>query len=55
MTAAFKTTKDYSYATAILSYTPIKQLNITLGQDKTFIGDGYRSICCQIILLIIRF
>jgi hypothetical protein len=39
-----KTTKDYSYATAILSYTPIKQLNITLGQDKTFIGDGYRSL-----------
>lgn len=39
-----KTTKDYSYVTALLSYTPIKQLNITLGQDKTFIGDGYRSM-----------
>ncbi|WP_233138236.1 gliding motility protein RemB [Mucilaginibacter sp. MD40] len=39
-----KTYRDYSYATAILSYTPIKQINITLGQDKTFIGDGYRSI-----------
>jgi hypothetical protein len=39
-----KSYRDYSYATAILSYTPIKQLNITLGQDKTFIGDGYRSI-----------
>ncbi len=37
-------TPDWSYATAILSYTPIKQLNITLGQDKTFIGDGYRSL-----------
>jgi hypothetical protein len=36
--------KDWSYVTAILSYTPIKQLNITLGQDKTFIGDGYRSV-----------
>jgi len=36
--------KDWSYATAILSYTPIKQLNITLGEDKTFIGDGYRSL-----------
>ncbi|MBD1394458.1 gliding motility protein RemB [Mucilaginibacter sp. ZB1P21] len=39
-----KTTKDYSYVTALLSYTPIKELNITLGQDKTFIGDGYRSL-----------
>ncbi|RYU91210.1 gliding motility protein RemB [Mucilaginibacter terrigena] len=42
--AASKTYRDYSYATALLSYTPIKQLNITLGQDKTFIGDGYRSL-----------
>ncbi|ASU33200.1 gliding motility protein RemB [Mucilaginibacter xinganensis] len=37
-------TQDWSYATAIISYTPIKQLNITLGTDKTFIGDGYRSL-----------
>jgi hypothetical protein len=37
-------TYDWSYATSIISYTPIKQLNITLGQDKTFIGDGYRSL-----------
>lgn len=36
--------KDWSYATAVLSYTPIKYLNITLGNDKTFIGDGYRSL-----------
>lgn len=42
--SASKSYRDYSYATAIISYTPIKQLNITLGQDKTFIGDGYRSI-----------
>jgi hypothetical protein len=39
-----KKTKDWSYATAIVSYTPIKQLNVTLGADKTFIGDGYRSL-----------
>jgi len=39
-----KVIKDWSYVTATLSYTPIKQLNITLGQDKTFIGDGYRSV-----------
>lgn len=39
-----RTTKDWAYATAVLSYTPIKYLNVTLGQDKNFIGDGYRSI-----------
>lgn len=37
-------TQDWSYITGIVSYTPIKQLNITLGTDKTFIGDGYRSL-----------
>lgn len=36
--------KDYSYSTAYISYTPVKQLNFTLGEDKTFIGDGYRSL-----------
>ncbi|HTD98577.1 MAG TPA: hypothetical protein VK668_04800 [Mucilaginibacter sp.] len=39
-----KNTKDWSYVTSIVSYTPVKYLNITLGQDKTFIGDGYRSL-----------
>lgn len=39
-----KTIRDWSYVTATLSFTPIKQLNLTLGQDKTFIGDGYRSV-----------
>lgn len=37
-------TKDWSYATAIASYTPAKYLNIVLGYDKNFIGDGYRSM-----------
>jgi hypothetical protein len=37
-------TADWSYVTADVSYTPIKQLNITLAEDKTFIGDGYRSL-----------
>jgi len=36
--------KDWDYATAIISYTPNKYVNFTLGQDKTFIGDGYRSL-----------
>ncbi|MBC7400697.1 MAG: gliding motility protein RemB, partial [Mucilaginibacter sp.] len=39
-----KATKDWSDVSAVVSYTPIKYLNITLGQDKTFIGDGYRSV-----------
>lgn len=37
-------TKDWSYASALISYTPVKYLNITIGQDKNFIGDGYRSM-----------
>src|ERR1700743_2734438 len=35
---------DWSYITATVSYTPVKYLNISLGRDKTFIGDGYRSM-----------
>ncbi|MBB2149884.1 gliding motility protein RemB [Pedobacter gandavensis] len=38
------TTKDWSYATALLSYTPNKHLNLAVGYDKNFIGDGYRSM-----------
>lgn len=34
----------WDYITAIASYTPVKFLNITAGRDKTFIGDGYRSL-----------
>lgn len=37
-------TKDWSYVTALLSYTPNKHLNFALGYDKNFIGDGYRSM-----------
>ncbi|WP_461789356.1 gliding motility protein RemB [Pedobacter sp.] len=39
-----KDTKDWSYATALLSYSPNKYLNLALGYDKNFIGDGYRSM-----------
>jgi hypothetical protein len=35
---------NWSYITATVSYTPIKYLNISAGRDKTFIGDGYRSM-----------
>ena len=34
---------DWSDVTALVSYTPAKYLNVTLGHDKNFIGDGYRS------------
>ncbi|HEY0897586.1 MAG TPA: gliding motility protein RemB [Sphingobacteriaceae bacterium] len=36
--------RDWSYVSALLSYTPNKYLNIAMGQDKNFIGDGYRSM-----------
>lgn len=39
-----KRIKDWTYVTALLSYTPIDHLNIALGYDKNFIGDGYRSM-----------
>ncbi len=35
---------DYSSATAYLSYSPCKILNLRLGHDKHFIGYGYRSL-----------
>lgn len=35
---------NWSYYTFLLSYTPIKYINFTVGQDKNFIGDGYRSM-----------
>ncbi|RZK48295.1 MAG: gliding motility protein RemB, partial [Pedobacter sp.] len=37
-------TQDWAYVTALLSYTPSKYLNLALGYDKNFIGDGYRSM-----------
>lgn len=37
-------TKDYNYVTALISYTANKHLNLALGYDKNFIGDGYRSL-----------
>ena len=39
-----KKTKDWAYVTALLSYSPNKVLNLALGYDKNFIGDGYRSM-----------
>jgi hypothetical protein len=39
-----KDTKDWSNVTALIGYTPTKSISIELGEDKTFIGDGYRSV-----------
>ena len=39
-----KEVKDWSYVSAVVSFRPVKFLNISIGQDKTFIGDGYRSM-----------
>lgn len=35
---------DYNTATSYISYSPNKRLNFQLGNDKQFIGDGYRSL-----------
>ncbi|MES2276335.1 MAG: hypothetical protein V4592_09950 [Bacteroidota bacterium] len=35
---------DYAYSGGTLSYTPSDFLNIQIGYDKNFIGDGYRSL-----------
>ncbi len=35
---------DYATATGYVSYTASKHFNFQLGNDKTFIGDGYRSL-----------
>lgn len=39
-----KTTKDWSNVTALIGYSPTKAISVVLGEDKTFIGDGYRSV-----------
>ncbi|WP_461449040.1 gliding motility protein RemB [Mucilaginibacter sp.] len=36
--------KDWTYATSIIGYSPSSKVNIEAGVDKTFIGDGYRSM-----------
>lgn len=35
---------EYGYSMGTISYSPSKYFNILLGQDKNFIGDGYRSM-----------
>jgi hypothetical protein len=38
-----KNSYEWEYLTGVLSYSANKYLNISVGRDKTFIGDGYRS------------
>ncbi len=35
---------DYAYSSAYISYSPTAYLNFQIGNDKHFIGDGYRSL-----------
>lgn len=42
--SAIKSYVDYAYSGGTISFTPSKFLNLQLGYDKTFIGDGYRSL-----------
>jgi hypothetical protein len=39
-----KNASDWSYVTAMIGFAPTNKISIALGQDKTFIGDGYRSV-----------
>ncbi len=39
-----KTGYDFNRASALLSYSPNKYFNFQFGQDKLFVGDGYRSL-----------
>jgi hypothetical protein len=36
--------RDWSYVTSLIGFVPNKTFTISMGEDKTFIGDGYRSI-----------
>jgi len=36
--------QDWTYVSAVVSYSPVKNLNFSLAYDKNFIGDGYRSM-----------
>ncbi len=42
----FKNDRSYDYASGLgyISYTPSKHFNFQAGQNKVFIGDGYRSL-----------
>ena len=35
---------DWAYVTGLIGYSINKDINVVMGEDKTFIGDGYRSV-----------
>jgi len=39
-----KNSNDWAYSTALIGFEPSKSISLALGMDKTFIGDGYRSV-----------
>jgi len=42
---AFQNTgRDFAMASGYVSFSPIKQFNIQLGNGKNFVGEGYRSL-----------
>ncbi len=43
-TKTFNTSYDYAMATGSVVYTPSKHFTFQFGNDKNFIGDGYRSL-----------
>jgi hypothetical protein len=38
------TEHEYGYSNGVISYSPSSYINIQIGQDKNFIGNGYRSL-----------
>ena len=42
--STIKNSNDWSYVTSLIGFRPSKSILLELGQDKTFIGDGYRSV-----------
>lgn len=42
--SGYSAIKNWLYSSFVLSYTPVKYINLSAGKDKTFIGDGYRSM-----------
>lgn len=42
--ASYSTSDDWAYVTTLIGYKFSKSITLVMGEDKTFIGDGYRSV-----------
>jgi hypothetical protein len=40
----YSTSDDWAYVTTLIGYRFNKSVTLVMGEDKTFIGDGYRSV-----------